>query len=337
MTCGQYGGWSFIQYLYFYPAFLEMQSAMTSPLAKTVILGTGGTIAGTAGAGDNIGYTAAQLGVAELVRRVPALSGVPLEVEQVAQLDSKDMDVATWRALARRVAFHLARADVSGVVITHGTDTLEETGYLLHRVLAPAKPVVLAAAMRPATALQADGPQNVLDAVSVAREPGAHGVVAVLAGAVWLAGEMRKVHSYRLDAFSAGDAGPLGWVEEGALRQLRPWPAGATLGVALLERADWPRVEIVFSHAGADGRLVDLLVRDGVGGLVVAATGNGTVHHEVEAALVRAQAQGVRVMRSTRVGAGAVLVKPGDALPSAGTLTPVQARVELLLQLLASR
>lgn len=314
-----------------------MQSIKTSAAAKTVILGTGGTIAGTAAAGDNIGYTAAQLGVADLVRRVPALASLPLESEQVAQLDSKDMDFATWRVLAHRVAFHLARADVSGVVVTHGTDTLEETGYLLHRVLAPTKPVVLAAAMRPATALQADGPQNVLDAVSVARHAQACGVVAVLGGAVWPAGEMRKTHSYRLDAFSAGDAGPLGWVEEGELRQLRPWPQGRPLGAKLLERTDWPRVEIVFSHAGADGRLVDALVRDGVDGLVIAATGNGTVHREVEAALLRALAQGVRVLRCTRVGAGAVLAKPGDALPSAGVLTPVQARVELLLQLLATR
>jgi L-asparaginase len=311
-----------------------MQSISKSSAAKTVILGTGGTIAGTAEAGDNIGYTAAQLGVAQLVERVPALAAVPLEVEQVAQLDSKDMDFATWRLLAKRVAFHLDRADVGGVVITHGTDTLEETGYLLHRVLGGAKPVVMAAAMRPATALQADGPQNVLDAVSVARHGQACGVLAVLSGAVWIAGEMRKTHSYRTDAFSAGDAGPLGWVEEGGLRQLRAWPTAAPLGVALLERKEWPRVEIVFSHAGADGRLVDVLVRDGVNGLVVAATGNGTVHHEVETALLRAQAQGVKVLRSTRVGAGAVLAKPGDALPSAGTLTPVQARVELLLQLL---
>lgn len=311
-----------------------MQSISKSSAAKTVILGTGGTIAGTAEAGDNIGYTAAQLGVAQLVARVPALAGVPLEVEQVAQLDSKDMDFATWRLLAQRVAFHLDRPDVGGVVITHGTDTLEETGYLLHRVLAPARPVVLAAAMRPATALLADGPQNVLDAVSVARHPEARGVLAVLSGAVWVAGEMRKTHSYRTDAFSAGDAGPLGWLEEGVLRQLRPWPVARSVGLAPLERHEWPRVEIVFSHAGADGRLVDALVRDGVDGLVVAATGNGTVHHEVEAALLRAQAQGVKVLRSTRVGAGAVLAKPGDALPSAGTLTPVQARVELLLQLL---
>lgn len=313
-----------------------MQSSTKSPQGKTVILGTGGTIAGTADAGDNIGYTAAQLGVAQLVAKVPALASMPLEAEQVAQLDSKDMDFATWQRLAQRVAFHLARPDVSGMVITHGTDTLEETAYLLHRVLAPTKPVVLAAAMRPATALQADGPQNVLDAVSVARHPEARGVVAVLSGAVWIASEMRKTHSYRTEAFNAGDAGPLGWVEEGALRQLRPWPADTPLGVALLERVEWPRVEIVFSHAGAAGHLVDALVRDGVDGLVVAATGNGTVHHEVESALLRAQAQGVKVLRSTRVGAGAVLAKPGDALPSAGTLTPVQARVELLLQLLSS-
>lgn len=314
-----------------------MQSATQSPQLTTVILGTGGTIAGTAEVGDNIGYTAAQLGVAQLLVSVPALSGLSIEAEQVAQLDSKDMDFATWRVLAQRVAHHLARPEVGGVVITHGTDTLEETGYLLHRVLAPTKPVVLAAAMRPATALQADGPQNVLDAVTVARQPTACGVVAVLAGAVWPASELRKTHSYRLDAFSAGDAGPLAWIEEGVLRTLRAWPASSPLGLQVLEPAQWPRVEIVFSHAGADGRLVDALVADGVDGLVVAATGNGTVHHSVEAALLRAQAQGVSVLRSTRVGAGAVLAKPGDALPAAGALTPVQARVELMLELLAAR
>ncbi len=138
--------------------------------AKIVILGTGGTIAGTAASpADAIGYTAAQLGVAQLVAGVPALAGLPLESEQVAQLDSKDMDFATWQRLAQRVAAHLARDEVQGVVITHGTDTLEETAYFLHRVLAPAKPVVLTAAMRPATSLQADGPQNLLDAVTLAR------------------------------------------------------------------------------------------------------------------------------------------------------------------------
>ena len=132
---------------------------MPNPLQRIVILGTGGTIAGQSAARtDNVGYRAGELGVAQLVAAIPALAGWPLEAEQVAQLDSKDMSHAIWRALAERVAAHLARPDVAGLVITHGTDTLEETAWLLHRVLAPTKPVVLTAAMRPASALQADGP-----------------------------------------------------------------------------------------------------------------------------------------------------------------------------------
>ena len=120
--------------------------------SKIVILGTGGTIAGTAArADDAIGYTAAQIDVAQLVAAVPHLAGFPIECEQVAQIDSKDMDHATWQRLARRCAHHLARDAVTGVVVTHGTDTLEETAYFLHRVLGSAKPLVLTAAMRPAT------------------------------------------------------------------------------------------------------------------------------------------------------------------------------------------
>jgi L-asparaginase len=303
--------------------------------SKVVVLGTGGTIAGTAAsATDAVGYTAAQLGVAQLVAAVPALAGLDLDCEQVAQLDSKDMDVPTWQRLVQRVAWHLARPEVAGVVVTHGTDTLEETAYLLHRVLAPAKPLVLTAAMRPATSLQADGPQNLLDAVAVARDAGAQGVLAVLAGRVWSGAELRKVHTLRLDAFDAGDAGALAAVEEGRLRWWRSAPRGEALGLQRLAReaAQWPRVEVVFNHAGAGGALVDALLAQRVAGIVVAGTGNGTLHRELEAALRRAQAAGVRLLRCTRCAAGPVL---GDgALPSAGALSPWQARVELLLQLL---
>jgi L-asparaginase len=307
---------------------------------RVVILATGGTIAGTAASpADAIGYRAAQLGVDQLVAAAPPLAGRPIEAEQVAQLDSKDMDEPTWRLLAERVAAHLARAEVAGVVVTHGTDTLEETAYFLQRVLAPAKPVVMTAAMRPATALLADGPQNLLDAVALASEPGAVGVVAVLAGQVHSAFDLRKSHTQRLDAFGSGDAGPIGVMEAGRLRRFRDWPRGTPLGLAVLPGGDWPRVEIVCSHAGARGALVDGLVAQGVDGLVAAGTGNGTLHHALEAALRRAAAQGVVVRRATRVAAGAVLAtgSQADDWPVSGALSAVQTRIELMLDLMAGR
>jgi L-asparaginase len=328
--------WRSIQHLYFHPASKKMQR----PELKVVVLGTGGTIAGSStDASDNIGYLAAQRGVAELIRGVPALVGTALEMEQVAQLDSKDMDHAVWRTLALRCALHLARPDVTGLVVTHGTDTLEETAWFLQRVLAPAKPIVLTAAMRPATALQSDGPQNLLDAVGVARAAGARGVVAVIGGQVFGARDVRKIHPYRIDAFSAGDAGCIGMIEEGRLRLLRPWPQdGAGLGVAILadDAAAWPFVAIVTSHAGANGALVSALRAAGVRGMVVAATGNGSVHAELERALVEAQRDGVQVLRSTRCGNGRVLDAGVPYLPSADDLTPAKARVELMLRLMAS-
>ncbi len=143
---------------------------MQNESSIVVVLGTGGTIAGAASeASDNVGYVAGQRSVADLLRAVPALAGAALETEQLAQLDSKDMTHAVWRLLALRCAHHLTRPEVVGIVITHGTDTLEETAWFLQRTLAPERPVVLVAAMRPATSLQADGPQNLLDAVAVAR------------------------------------------------------------------------------------------------------------------------------------------------------------------------
>jgi len=311
---------------------------MQNIASKIVVLGTGGTLAGTASdPGDNVGYRAAQLGIAEIVAATPALAGLALQTEQVAQVDSKDMDLAIWRALAERVAFHLDRSDVAGIVVTHGSDTLEETAYLLQRVLAPAKPVVLTAAMRPATALLSDGAQNLLDSVHVARHPGARGVVAVVAGTIHAAFDVRKVHTYRLDAFGSGDAGPLGVVQEGVPTLWRQWPGGEALGSALLGHEPAPRVAIVFSHADADGSIVDALRAHGVDGIVVAGTGNASLHHRLEAALLRARdGGGVQVLRCSRVAQGPVLPTGHDAFESAGSLTPGQARVELLLRLLAA-
>ena len=304
-----------------------------------VVLGTGGTIAGSAGsATDNVGYVAAQTGVGLLVGGLGEQAG-RLESEQVAQVDSKDMDFALWRRLTDRVDHHLRRPEVAGVVITHGTDTLEETAYFLHRTLAPAKPVVLTGAMRPGTSLQADGPQNLADSIAVARTPAARGVLVAVAGSVHRGVDVRKVHAYRLDAFSSGDAGPLGRVEEGRLRQLRDWPdePRLDLDVLAIDSAQWPRVAIVTACAGSGAWMIEALRGADVKGIVVAATGNGTLHHALEAALLAAQASGVAVLRSTRCQEGRIVPggrRNGDALPSAGPLTPVQARIELMLRLL---
>jgi L-asparaginase len=315
-------------------------------------LGTGGTIAGTAArATDNLGYTPAQRGVGELLAAIPDLGQFPLELlsEQVAQIDSKDMDFSIWQRLLQRCAHWLERDDVQGLVLTHGTDTLEETAYFLQAVLAPRKPVVLTCAMRPATSIGADGPQNLLDALTVAAYPGAQGVVVVCAATIHSAREVQKVHTWRLDAFSSGDAGALGHVVRGTLNMSRNWPQdpASLSGDAirtLANLASWPRVEIVMSHAGASGAMVNALVSPEVAqrlgaapvrGLVVAATGNGSLHQELEAALLRAQACGVRVVRATRCCNGRVLPVADQVIPDSKGLSAVKARVALMLELVA--
>nr|WP_255631696.1 asparaginase [Rhodoferax sp. U2-2l] len=316
-------------------------------------MGTGGTIAGTAASpADNIGYTAAQLSVGALLDAVPGLQtvlcGRQLGSEQVAQVDSKDMSFDLWLVLAQRVAHHLAQPDVIGVVITHGTDTLEETAFFLHAVLPSAliqaKPVVLTCAMRPASALNPDGPQNLMDAVAVALTSGARGVLAVCAGVVHGALEVQKAHTYQLDAFSSGDAGPLAFVEEGRLRLLKNWPVVVSEtwrrdGMTIAQPDAWPRVDIVLNYAGGSAAVVDALLRPWPGvpplrGLVVAGTGNGTLHHDLEAALRRAQQAGVKVVRSTRCANGRVLPTRHSAFVDSQGLSPVKARVALMLELM---
>ena len=311
---------------------------------KIVILGTGGTIAGTSSdASSNIDYTAAQVGVSQLVGAIDSLSG-EVETEQVAQIDSKDMSFEVWTALANRVQHHLTQNDVRGVVVTHGTDTLEETAYFLQSVLNPVKPVVLTCAMRPASALAPDGPQNILDATAVARYTGAFGVVVVCSGVIHGALDVQKIHTYQLNAFGSGDAGAIGFVEESSLKLVRNWPKAqqvrlqaATENIAILNQAKaWPKVEIVMNYAGASGALVDALVAQGVQGLIVAGTGNGTVHQSLQDSLLKAQAQGVHVVRSTRCTQGRVLARVDDSFPSSNGLSPVKARIDLMLRLMGA-
>lgn len=338
-------------------------------LPKIIVLATGGTLAG-AGADprDNVGYYAAQWSIETVLASVPDWShaahraGVQWQAEQVAQVDSKDMNHGVWRTLALRCAEHLADPQVRALILTHGTDTLEETAWFLHRILQRMGPtlarkaVVLTCAMRPATALAPDGPQNLRDALALASLPPQHsasGVMVVAAGTIHSARAVQKVHPYRLDALSSGDVGPLGWVEEGQVRWAKPpqpapeneaptMPTPAQM-LALLSQhpaLDWPRVDIVFSHAGADGRIVDALVASATQGVIVAATGNGSIHHALEAALQRAHAAGVQVWVTSRCPLGQI-VRPHTLntlnFQYVAGISPVKARISLMLELLIAR
>ncbi|HEX5357258.1 MAG TPA: asparaginase [Aquabacterium sp.] len=313
-------------------------------MQNVVILGTGGTIAGTGADPDRVwDYRAGQLSIAQLVKAMPDLAVYPTEVVQVAQVDSKDMSWQLWQDMGRELQRQLARDDVSGIVIAHGTDTLEETAYLLHRLVDGRKPVVITAAMRPATAPDADGPRNLLDAVRVALEAarrGLGGVVAVMHGGVWAGSQVRKMHSWSLDAFDAGGQAPLALIDaQGQWHdEVASWPASGNAGWWPLNLTP-PRVEIIHSHADADGWMVDAALAHAhehgpLKGLVMAGTGHGTLHKGLEAALAKAVAHGVTVWRSSRVARGGVQSREGDAFVACGELTAAQARVALMLYLM---
>lgn len=312
-------------------------------LQKIVVLATGGTIAGWADdASKPHDYKAGQLEVADLLRRT-GVTGVAVVTEQLAQLDSKDMDDAVWRLLLQRAAHWLAQADVQGLVITHGTDTLEETAYFLQAVLQPTKPVAITCAMRAANAPDADGPVNLSDALHFVADAPLGGVFLVCAGEVHAGHEVQKMHSHLLNPFSSGELGPVGLMHAAgfqALRAVTPLAdAQAMPNTAHVLACDpWPSVEIVLNHAGAQGQLVRALMQTSPpDGWVVAGTGNGTLHHALRAALQDAQAQGAHVLRASRCALGGVQTRARDVFAHAGRLTAVQARVALRLQLMKEK
>jgi L-asparaginase len=317
---------------------------------KIVVLGTGGTIAGeSSSASEGLSYKAAQRGidvllqsVAEIGQGLPsALATCQFESEQVAQLDSKDMDFATWRHLALRCQAWLAQEDVSAVVITHGTDTLEETAFFLSKVIAMNKPIVLTCAMRPANFKEADGPQNLRDALTVAAVAQGAGVWMVAAGEIHHSQHVQKVHPTRVNAFDSGEAGLAGTVKNDQVA----WRSGfkcaamtcAMPALHLPEASRWPWVEVLMNHVQSDPKVVDLLVNAGVHGLVVAGTGNGSVSTTLKAALKRAEASGVQVRLSSRCNQGPVLVTESHAFPVLEGLSPVKTRVALVLDILSKQ
>ena len=319
---------------------LHCQKAFAGERPRVVVLATGGTIAGCApSATETSVYQAGVLGVDALLSAVPELRDhAEITGEQLCNIDSKDMTDEIWLRLADRVNAILAEGETDAVVITHGTDTMEETAYFLTLTIKSEKPVVLTGAMLPATAEGADGPRNLLDAVRVAACPASagKGVLVVMNGDIHAARDVTKSHTQKIDAFVSPTVGRLGVSEKDGPVFYRA-PLRRHTVRSEFDALPLPRVDILYGHEGDDGALVEAALRAGACGLVYAGMGNGSIPAEAEKALAEAAAGGVVVVRSSRTGDGAVV----PAAPSYGeagfidsdTLNPPKARVLLRLAL----
>ena len=314
-------------------------------LPKIKILATGGTIAGAQANQADAGYKSGTFSVDDLIKAVPQMTNVAvLSGEQVANIGSQTMNHEVWLKLAARCNELLKQNDVDGIVITHGTDTMEETGYFLSLVVKSAKPVVLVGSMRPATAISADGPINLYNAVALAGNPDAkgRGPLVILNDTIHYAREAQKMHTTRMDTFHSPNRGIAGMMNTGkaffySKNDTRLGP-NSEFSVAGKGTNDLPRVEIVYSYANLGPDVVDFLVKQGVQGIVLAGVGDGNSTDAVIAALGEAAKKGVAVVRSSRVGSGVVdrNVEINDdkmGFIAGMELSPQKARILLMLGL----
>jgi L-asparaginase len=316
-------------------------------LPSVVVLATGGTIAGAGGSDVQAAYTSGQVGVEQLLAAVPqAKKLAALRGEQISNIGSQDMNDEVWLKLAKRVNELAAMPDVDGIVITHGTDTIEETAYFLNLVVRSRKPVVLTAAMRPSTALSADGPLNFFNAVAVAgnKDAGGRGVLVVVNDWIHGAASLTKANTTAVQTFLSPLRGLIGTVNYGECEFFRG-PVGKNTvdsefsleGVTAL-----PRVDVVMAYENMDGALVDAAVAAGAKGVIVAGVGNGNLTKAGLDALAAQAKKGIVCVRSTRVATGRVgrNVEVDDdklGLVASDDLNPQKARVLLRLALLKKR
>ncbi len=328
-------------------ALLAVPALAAEKAPNVVVLATGGTIAGAAASDVQAGYTSGQVGVEQLLAAVPqARKLANLRGEQISNIGSQDMNDEVWLKLARRINELLAQPDVDGIVITHGTDTIEETGYFLNLVVKSRKPVVLTAAMRPSTALSADGPLNFFNAVAVAahKDAAGRGVLVVVNDWIHGASSLTKTSTTAVQTFLSPLRGLMGVVAYGEVEFYRGPVGRNTLdsefsldGVTAL-----PRVDIVMAHANMDGKLIEAAVAAGAKGVVIAGVGNGNMTQGGLDALAAQAKKGVVCVRSTRVATGRVgrNVEVDDdklGLIASDDLNPQKARVLLRLALLKPR
>ena len=321
-----------------------VRAADAAPSAHVTILATGGTIAGSgATTTTTVGYTAATVGVERLIQAVPELAKVAqVKGEQVFQIASENMSNEHWLVLAKRVNTLLAQPDVDGIVITHGTDTLEETAYFLDMVVKSHKPVVLVGAMRPGTALSADGPINLYNAVLLAasKEAIGKGVLVALNDQIQGARNVTKTNTSTLDSFKTPELGMLGYIQGNRPyfyhASTRKHTADTEFDISKLDAL--PQVDIVYGYANVSPVALNALVAAGAKGIIHAGVGDGSLASKVLPSLTAARKQGVLIVRSARVGQG-IVARNGEANDDqldfvvSDTLNPQKARILLMLAL----
>jgi L-asparaginase len=310
---------------------------------RVVILATGGTIAGAQAKGQDAGYKSGSFQVGDLIKAVPNLGDLAdITGEQVVNIGSQDMNNEVWLKLAKRLNEVLAKQDVDAVVITHGTDTMEETGYFLSLVIRSAKPVVMVGSMRPATGTSADGSANIFNAVSAAVHPKARGrgVMVLLNDEIHYAREATKTNTTQLDTFKSPNRGKAGMTNAGRVYWYDPLASKHTAAssFSLDGLKQLPRVEIFYAYANVGREFIDHCVALGCKGIVLAGVGDGNATKDAVAGLQAAIKKGVAVVRSSRTNSGITdrnVELNDDEMGSIASmeLNPQKARVLLMLGL----
>ena len=311
------------------------------------ILATGGTIAGTGVSATATNYTAGQVAIGTLLDAVPQLKDIAhVTGEQVVRIGSQDMNDEVWLTLANRINVLLNQPETDGIVITHGTDTMEETAYFLNLTVKSDKPVVLVGAMRPSTALSADGPLNLYNAVVTAsdKQSTGKGVLVVMNGSILGAESVSKMHTTGVETFQAPNAGALGYVLNSQVvynqAPLKKHTTESVFDVSGLKKL--PKVGIVYSYSNIDADMVEPMLKNGYEGIVHAGVGNGNIHRNVFPVLEKARKQGIQVVRSSRITSGPTTLdnEVDDAhyeFIASQQLNPQKARILLMLALTKTR
>ncbi len=308
-----------------------------------VVIGTGGTIGGVGDSAVGIKYSAAKVGIDKVIKNIPGIDKIAnVQVEQLMQVGSENMTDKTWLTIAEKVNKELSKRSVDGVIIAHGTDTIEETAYFLNLTVKSKKPVVIVGSMRPSTSLSGDGALNLYNAISVAASDSAYdkGVLVMLNDEIHAARDVSKTNTTNTSAFKSLNSGAIGSVIYGDVRfyysPLRTHTDKTIFHVKKLDTL--PKVEIIYAYAGFDPAIVDFLIESDVKGIVVAGVGDGNINRDTVKKLADAAKKGIVVVRSAHLGAGIVEqdIEINDSelgFVVADNLNPKKARILTMLAL----